>query len=115
MHTYVACRVRVEHTPDQPERLNIILLNWQAESYGLADEGINHYRNEKVEEDLSHDDLEDQEVEDGQSKVSTAVGNSAISSDSCLVLVRVTLESDAVGASGVKHDRIPSLSSSASQ
>lgn len=115
MHANVACGVRVERTPDLDERLYVVLLDGQAESYGLADERINHNRNEEIEEDLSHDDLEDHEVEDGQSEVSTAVGNSTISSDGSLVLVRVALVRDAVDTSGVKHNRIPSFSSGASQ
>jgi hypothetical protein len=111
----VSCCIRVKSTPNFYKSVNIVLFNRKTECNCLTNESVHNYSNEKVKEYLSYNDLKGHKIEYSYSKTSTSISLSTISSHRLRIFIRVTLESNTTLSSSVKHDRVPTFSSSTAE
>ena len=109
-----ASSLRIEITPDFNERVDVNLFHWKGMSFTLSRKGVDQNGDEKVQEDLRNNDLESQEVGDGEG-MATPIRLSIILHDRLVVSIFVALENYAVRSSGVKHKGIPTFTSSCSE
>ena len=103
--------------PKPLEIFNSLLRHWHVGHVGLAEERIDDDSNEKVEEHLRNDDLEEQMEGDCRTEATTSTGgiwvtrSEAVSDHGFVRLVLLALILKGVRLGRVKHNSVPCFTS----